>query len=156
MPTTKAAPRVRATTPEAERVVALSEEPGKQDNGEAQKQKRENRPAPELVRQNAERDADGGREKGLHRSQDEHLGGAESVPLNEKGASAENIPQTAKPSENARKDIHKTLGLPGGSAVTSTTSITGFSGFLPTKTIYLLVFCRLAALAPTIKLRFLI
>lgn len=65
-------------------VIALSEEPGKQDNGEAQKQKRENRPAPELVRQDAERDADGGREKGLHRSQDEHLGGAESVPLNEK------------------------------------------------------------------------
>src|SRR6185437_14100449 len=37
-----------------------------------------------------------------------------------KGASAENIPQTAKPSVNARDDIHKTLGLPAGSAILST------------------------------------
>ena len=42
-------------------------------------------PAAELVRQDAERDADGGREKGLHRGQDEHLGGAEIVPLDQKG-----------------------------------------------------------------------
>ena len=66
-------------------VVALGEEPGKQDNREAQKQKRENRPAAELVGPDAERDADGGREKGLHRSEDEHLGGAETVPLDQKG-----------------------------------------------------------------------
>src|SRR5215469_6632536 len=66
-------------------VVTLGEEPGKQDNCEAQKQKRENRPAAVLVRPDAERDADGGREKGLHRSQDEHLSGAEGVPLNQKG-----------------------------------------------------------------------
>ena len=39
-----------------------------------------------------------------------------------KGASAENIPQTAKPSENARNEIHKTLGLPGGSAIPSTST----------------------------------
>src|ERR1041385_3254906 len=43
-----------------------------------------------------------------------------------KGASAENIPQTANPSENARNEIHKTLGLPAGSAIAST-STTGFS-----------------------------
>ena len=49
-------------------VVAVGEEPGKQGNGEGQKQKRENCPAAELVRQDAERNADGGREKGLHRS----------------------------------------------------------------------------------------
>ena len=61
-----------------------------------------------------------------------------SYHLMRKGASAENIPQTAKPSENARNEIHKTLGLPGGSAVTST-SITGFStASFPQKTIYLL------------------
>src|SRR5215468_10088301 len=66
-------------------VVTLGEESGKQDNCEAQKQKRENRPAAVLVRPDAERDADGGREKGLHRSQDEHLSGAERVPLNQKG-----------------------------------------------------------------------
>src|SRR5689334_1165238 len=52
--------------------------------------------------------------------------GLKAYHLMRKGASAENIPQTAKPSENARNDIHKTLGLPGGSAVTST-SIAGFS-----------------------------
>ena len=52
-----------------------------------------------------------------------------------KGASAENIPQTAKPSENARNDIHNTLGLPGGSAVTST-SISSTAP--PTRYIYLL------------------
>jgi hypothetical protein len=46
--------------------------------------------------------------------------------LMRKGASAENIPQTANPSENARNEIHKTLGLPGGSAIAST-SITAFS-----------------------------
>ena len=61
--------------------VALGEVPEKQGKGEAQKQKRENAPAAELVRQNADRDADGGREKWLHRSQDEHLGRAEIVPL---------------------------------------------------------------------------
>src|SRR3974390_3692438 len=66
-------------------VVALGEEPAKQGSGEGQKKKRENRPAAELVRQDAERDADGGRKKGLHRSQDEHLGGAETVPLDQKG-----------------------------------------------------------------------
>ncbi len=51
-------------------VVAFGEVPEKQGNGEAQKQKRENCPTTELVRQDAERDADGGREKGLHRGQD--------------------------------------------------------------------------------------
>src|SRR5579872_7416 len=66
-------------------VVAFGEEPEKQDNGKAQKQKRENCPAAELVRPDAERDADGGREKGLHRSQDEHLGATETVPLDQKG-----------------------------------------------------------------------
>src|SRR5262249_19423226 len=66
-------------------IVTLGEESGNQDNCEAQKQKRENRPAAVLVRPDAERDADGGREKGLHRGQDEHLGRAESVPLNQKG-----------------------------------------------------------------------
>jgi hypothetical protein len=65
-------------------VVAPGEHPAKQDNGEAQKQKRENRPAAELVRQNAERDADGSREKRLHGSQDKHLGGAEIVPFDQK------------------------------------------------------------------------
>src|SRR6478735_11829466 len=42
--------------------------------------------------------------------------------LIKKGASAENIPQTAKPSVNARDDIHKTLGLPGGSAILSSST----------------------------------
>jgi hypothetical protein len=51
--------------------------------------------------------------------------GLKAYHLIRKGASAENIPQTAKPSENASKDIHKTLELPDGSAVTST-STTGF------------------------------
>src|SRR5579863_4950408 len=46
-----------------------------------------------------------------------------SYHLIRNGASAENIPQTAKPSENASDDIHKTLGLPGGSAVTSTSTM---------------------------------
>jgi hypothetical protein len=32
------------------------------------------------------------------------------------GASAENIPQIAKPSANATVEIHKTFGLPDGSA----------------------------------------
>src|SRR5215469_2134187 len=70
-----------------------------------------------------------------------------------KGASAENIPQIAKPSVNARNDIHKTPGLPGGSAITST-STTGFSTAPPTKKIYLFAGyfnCRLTALAPTDK-----
>src|SRR5579863_4463709 len=57
-----------------------------------------------------------------------------SYHLIRKGASAENIPQTAKPSENARDDIHKTLGLPGGSAVTAT-SATGSSTAFPYKKI---------------------
>jgi hypothetical protein len=73
-----------------------------------------------------------------------------------KGASAENIPQTAKPSENARNDIHKTLGLPGGSAVTSS-SITGFSTAPPTKRyIYLLriLIAGSPRLRQRIKLRF--
>src|SRR5687768_14592028 len=39
-----------------------------------------------------------------------------------KGARAENIPQTAKPSENARNEMHKTLGLPVGSAIPSTST----------------------------------
>jgi hypothetical protein len=49
-----------------------------------------------------------------------------SYHLIRKGASAANIPQTAKPSANARDDIHKTLELPGGSALTSA-ALTGFS-----------------------------
>src|SRR5579863_8099788 len=53
-----------------------------------------------------------------------------------KGASAENIPQIAKPSANARDDIHKTLGLPGGSAGTSTWT-TGFFTAAPTKGIFI-------------------
>src|SRR5262249_48892003 len=62
-----------------------------------------------------------------------------------KGESAENIPQTAKPSEKARNDIHKTVGLPGGSAATST-STTGFStGFLPKKDIFI---CRYLIAGP--------
>src|SRR5581483_9295259 len=45
--------------------------------------------------------------------------------LIKKGASAENIPQIANPSENARNDMNKTLGLPGGSAIESSAT-TGF------------------------------
>ena len=104
----------------------MGEEPEKQGNGEAQKQKRENRPTPELVRQDAERDADGGREKGSIAARTSTWVALKLYHLIKKGASAENIPQTAKPSENARNDMHKTLGLPGGSAITST-STTGFS-----------------------------
>src|SRR5262249_30058021 len=67
------------------------------------------------------------------------------------GASAENIPQTAKPSENAMNDINKTLGLPGGSAVASTAT-TGFCTTSSYKKIHLLFAgyfnCRLTALAP--------
>src|SRR5262249_22458988 len=66
-------------------IVTLGAECGNQDNRQAQKQKRETRRAAVLVRPDAELDTDGGREKGLHRSQDEHLSGAESVPLNQKG-----------------------------------------------------------------------
>src|SRR6185437_7155622 len=65
-------------------VVTVGEDPGEQGNGDGQKQSRENSPAAELVRQDAERNADGGRKKGLHRSQDQHLGGAEIVPLDQK------------------------------------------------------------------------
>jgi hypothetical protein len=53
-----------------------------------------------------------------------------SYHLIRKGASAENIPQTAKPSANARDDIHKTLELPGGSTV-PLAAITGFSTTAP-------------------------
>src|SRR5690348_10874211 len=70
-----------------------------------------------------------------------------------KGASAENIPQTAKPSVNAKNDIHKTLGLPGGSAIASN-STTGFStASIPIKdSIYFLgIYCGLAALTPNDK-----
>src|SRR5947209_20515622 len=49
-----------------------------------------------------------------------------SYHLIKKGASAENMPHTAKPSANARDDINKTLALPGGSAIGSATA-TGFS-----------------------------
>src|SRR5215469_10444198 len=117
-------------------VVTLGEESGKQDNCEAQKQKRENRPAAVLVRPDAERDADGGREKGLHRSQDEHLSGAEGVPLNQKGGERGKHSPNRKTERNARNDIHKTLGLPGGSAITST-SATGCSTASSYKKIYL-------------------
>src|SRR5215469_14413177 len=74
-----------------------------------------------------------------------------------KGASAENIPQIAKPSVNARNDIHKTLGLPGGSGITSSTSTTRFStaSFLR---IYLLgiLIAGSPRLRQWIKLRFLL
>ncbi len=50
------------------------------DNGEANQQKHENRPAAVLVRPDAERDADGRSEKRLHRGQNEHLG-AREIPL---------------------------------------------------------------------------
>src|SRR5579872_1057076 len=49
-----------------------------------------------------------------------------SYHLIKNGASAENMPQTAKPSVNARNDMTKTLVLPGGSAIGSTAT-TGFS-----------------------------
>src|SRR5437764_2178668 len=77
--------------------------------------------------------------------------------LMRKGASAENIPQTAKPSENATSDMHKTLALPGGSAIASTVT-TGFSTAPPTKRYFLFAGhfnCLLTALASGIKLRFL-
>src|SRR6185437_15665876 len=83
-----------------------------------------------------------------------------SYHLIRKGASAENIPQTAKPSENARDDIHKTLGLPGGSAVTPTStmgilaSTTGTAAPGNDKSNYLR--CPLVAPAQRIKLRILI
>src|SRR6185312_5062944 len=83
-----------------------------------------------------------------------------SYHLIRNGASAENIPQTAKPSENARDDIHKTLGLPGGSAVTSTstmgvlTSTTGTAAPENDKSNHFE--CPLVALALRIRLRFLI
>src|SRR5215469_6859334 len=70
-----------------------------------------------------------------------------------KGASAENIPQTAKPSVNARNDIHKTLGLPGGSAITSTSTTGCSTACFLQKDIFICWYfnCRLAALAPTDK-----
>ena len=70
----------------------------KKGDGEAQKQKRKNRPATELVRQDPEREYDGGGKKGLHRSQDEHLGGAEMVPLNQEGC------DRGKPSPNRKTE----------------------------------------------------
>src|SRR5579871_7064524 len=75
-----------------------------------------------------------------------------SYHLIRNGASAENIPQTAKPSENARNDINKTLGLPGGSAASIAT--TGFSTASTYKKICLSAASfdgRLAALAPMEK-----
>jgi hypothetical protein len=54
-----------------------------------------------------------------------------SYHLIRKGASAANIPQTAKPSVNARDDIHRTLVLPDGSAaVWSTGSLASTTGIL--------------------------
>src|SRR6516162_10475333 len=77
-----------------------------------------------------------------------------------KGASAENIPQIAKPSVNARNDIHKTLGLPGGSGITSSTSTTRFStaSFLRKDIFYLLgiLIAGSPRLRQWIKLRFLL
>jgi hypothetical protein len=55
-----------------------------------------------------------------------------SYHLIKKGASAANIPQTAKPSANARDEIHKTLELPEGWSVKSA-AITGFFTTSPDK-----------------------
>src|SRR5437868_1435753 len=81
----------------------LGEVSGKKGNCEGQKQKRENRPTTELVRQDAEWDADGGREKGLHRGQDEHLGGAEIVPLDQKGGERGKHPPNRKTERKCQK-----------------------------------------------------
>ena len=134
-------------------VVAVGEEPEKQDNGEAQKQKRENRPAAELVRQDAERDADGGREKGLHRSQDEHLGGAEIVPLNQKGGERGKHSPNRKTERKRQERYPQNPGVARRPAITSA-STTGFSTAFSYKKIYSFAGyfnCRLTALAPTDK-----
>src|SRR5207248_6518248 len=134
-------------------VVALGEGPGKQDNREGQKQKRENRPAAELVGPDAERDADGGREKGLHRSEDEHLGGAETVPLDQKGG------ERGKHSPNRKTERKRQERYPQNPGVARRIGhhinldnwiFHGFSY----KKIYLFAGyfnCRLTALAPTDK-----
>src|ERR1700746_298424 len=75
--------------------------------------------------------------------------GLKAYHLMRKGASAENIPQTAKPSENAREDIHKTLGLPGGSAVTSTST----AGFSTDSFLQKLFTCSYFAGAPRLRQR---
>src|ERR1700745_1013352 len=79
--------------------------------------------------------------------------GLKAYHLMRKGASAENIPQTAKPSENATSDMYKTLALPGGSAIASTAT-TGFSTAPPTKRYFYLLGILIAGLRQRIKLRF--
>src|SRR5262249_11506522 len=120
-------------------IVTLGEESGNQDNRQAQKQKRENRPAAVLVRPDAERDTDGGREKGLHRSQDEYLSGAESVPLNQKRG------ERGKHSPNRKTERKRQERYPQNPEVAPrigrhiNLDNWIFHGFLPTKDIFI---CR--------------
>ena len=141
-------------------VVTLGEEPGKQDNCEAQKQKRENRPAAVLVRPDAERDADGGREKGLHRSQDEHLSGAERVPLDQKGGERGKHSPNRKTEGKRQERYPQNPGVArriGHHIINLDNWI--FHGFLPTKRyIYLLgiLIAGSPRLRQRIRLRFLL